>query len=215
MEQTLTQIKEPVCDKRRTARTRGGRYGADAVCGGRDSTIGMLKNRKCLRKRQGTVTIRRLLKAEAQGAQERQESAGENVTADATANEAAGNAAASKTAGDTAAAGGQASTNAAGTSAETQAQSTASADGNLTAAQTQSDGNDYQERSGGEYTPERQQRSADRRRRCICHRDITMCRRETALRESAGKYIRRRQCWTSSARSTVLRMKMPSTPVSG
>ena len=53
------------------------------------------------------------------------------------------------------------------------------------------------------------------RRRCICHRDITMCRRETALWESAGKYIRRRQCWTSSARSTVLRMKMPSTPVSG
>lgn len=52
------------------------------------------------------------------------------------------------------------------------------------------------------------------RRRCICRRDIMMCRRETALWESAGKYIRQRQCWTSSARSTALRMKMPSTPVS-
>ena len=59
----------------------------------------------------------------------------------------------------------------------------------------------------------RQQRRP--RRRCICHRDITMCRREIVLWESAGKYIRQRQCWTSSARSTVLRMKMPSTPVSG
>ena len=106
----------------------------------------------------------------AQGAQGTAEPA-EN----ATANAAAGTAAGSETAGDTAAAGGQACADAAGTSVEAQTQSTASTDGSL-AAQTQGTTT-----AAGNASVENTQEAAAPRRRCICRRDITMCRRETVL----------------------------------
>ena len=146
----------------------------------------------------------------AQGAQGTAESA-ENVTANATANEAA-DTTASETAGDAVTAGGQSSTNAAGTSAETQAQSTASADGNLTAAQTQG-----MTTAAGNASAENTQAAAavQTEAQMYLSQGYYDVQKGDSLVGICRKIYQTRQCWTSSARSTALRMKMPSTPVSG
>lgn len=140
----------------------------------------------------------------AQGAQGTAEPA-EN----ATANAAAGTAAGSETAGDTAAAGGQ----------HAQTQRARRWRRRRRARHPRTGAWRHRPRVRRQLPGTHRRRMCRRqqcrpRRRCICHRDITMCRRETVLWESAGKYIRRRQCWTSSARSTALRNEMPFTPVS-